>query len=132
MATALAADLQAGRVGVRDEPRRSQVVVAADTLFQAGTTQIVGAQLPLLERVAQALAAQGGRVLVTAYARQDAPRSARLPSAAQLADEWARQVSQVLERRLPAGSVASEGLVAQDEGGGSANARNRIEITLYP
>lgn len=132
LATALAAELRAGRLGVRDEAHRSTVALTAETLFQAGTTQVANAQLPLLERVAQALAAQGGRVLVTAYARQDAPRSARLPSAAQWADEWARQVAQVLQRRLTPGSVASEGLVAQDEGGGDANARNRIEITLFP
>lgn len=135
LASALAADLQAGRLGVRDEPHRSTVVVPADGLFQPDTTRVAKAQLPMLERVAQALAGQGGRVLVTAHARPDAPRSARVPSAAQLADEWARHVSQVLERRLPAGSVASEGLVVpQDEPAGSAgkSPRSRIEITLYP
>ena len=135
LASALTVDVQAGRIGVRDELHRSLVVVPADGLFQRDTTRIAAAQLPLLERVAQALASQPARVLVTAYAVHDAPRSARLPSAAQLADEWARHVSQVLERRLPAGSVASEGRVApQDEPVSSAAApwRNRIEITLYP
>lgn len=125
MASALAADLQTGQVNVRDEAHRSLVVVPADTLFQPGTTQVATARLPLLERVAQALEGQGGHVLVTAYARPDTPRSARLPSALQLADEWARGVAQVLERRLPAGSVASEGRVVTT--GGPA-----IEITLFP
>lgn len=141
LSTALATDLSAGRVGVRDDAHHSIVTLSADNLFQPGTTQVATAQLPLLERVAQALAAQSGRVLVTAYARPDTPRSTRLPSAAQLADEWARQVSQVLQRRLPAGSAASEGLIATTEGAGAgqvgqavagASERNRIEITLFP
>jgi type VI secretion system protein ImpK len=138
LAMALAADLGAGRAVVRDEAHRSVVVLSADSLFQPGTTQLVSAQLPVLERVAHALAVQRGRVLVTAYARPDAPRSARLPSPAQLADEWAHQVVQALERRLPPGSVTSEGLMATDEGagnrqaGGDAGSRNRVEITLFP
>ena len=146
MATALATDLQAGRISVRDEPHRSQVIVPADTLFQPDTTRVASAQLAMLERVAQALSSQGGHVLVTAHARPDAKRSARLPSAVQLADEWARHVAQVLERRLPADSVASEGLVmapnepadgadqtvAAGAGGANTARRNRIEITLFP
>jgi type VI secretion system protein ImpK len=141
LSTALVTDVTAGGIAVRDDAHRSMVVLPADSLFRPGTTQLASTQLPLLERVALALAAQGGRVLVTAYARPDTPRSARLPSAAQLADEWARQVAQVLEPRLAAGSVASEGLVAATDGasGGQpgeavagAGARNRVEITLFP
>ncbi len=147
MASGLAADLQAGRIAVRDEAHRSTIVVPADGLFEADTTQVAKAQAPLLERVAQALARVGGRVLVTAHARSDAPRSARLPSAAQLADEWARHVAQVLERSLPAGSVASEGLVIASDAPGASDATataaatavataaklpSRIEITLFP
>ena len=131
LASALAADVQAGRLAVRDEAHRSTVVVPAEGLFQPDTTQLAKAGLPLLERVAQALAASGARVLVTANARADAPRSAHVPSAAQLADEWARHVAQVLERRLPAGTVASEGLVVP-EGEPAGGAASRIEITLYP
>ena len=130
LANVLAADLQAGSLSVRDEPHRSQVVLAAGTLFQPDTTQVATAPLALLDRVAQALAGQRGRVLVTALAQPDAPRSARLPSAAQLADEWARRVAQVLERRLPAGTVASEGLVAAQDG--SAGGGNVVVITLFP
>jgi type VI secretion system protein ImpK len=142
LAAALAAELRTGEISVRDEPHRSLIVLATDGLFQPDTTQLAKARLPLLERVAQALASNGGRVLVTAYARADTARSARLPSASQLADEWARHVAQVLQQRLPAGSVASEGRVArQDEPAGSPNGtgvnsasgpRNLIEITLYP
>jgi type VI secretion system protein ImpK len=135
MASALAADLQAGRIDVRDGAHRSTIVVPADGLFETDTTQLAKAQAPLLERVAKALAGVGGRVLVTAHARPDAPRSARVPSAAQLADEWARHVAQVLERYLPAGSVASEGLVIgpdQPADAAAAAARSRIEITLFP
>jgi type VI secretion system protein ImpK len=136
LAAALAADLQAGRLVERDEAHRSTLVLPVDGLFRPDTTQLTAAQLPLLDRVAQALVAHGGRVLVTAHARPDAARPARLASAAQLADEWARQVALVLERRLPAGSVASEGLVAGAEppaaGGAGAGSRSRIEITLFP
>ena len=142
MASVLAADLQAGRLAVRDEAHRSTIVVPADGLFEADTTQVAKAQAPLLERVAQALARVGGRVLVTAHARSDAPRSARVPSAAQLADEWARRVALVLERSLPAGSVASEGLVIAPDAPGAPDATttaaaaaklpSRIEITLFP
>ena len=135
LAGPLAADLQAGRIQVRDEAHRSTVVVPAKGLFDTETTQVAKEQAPVLERVAKALAGAGGRVLVTAHARSDAPRSARVPSAAQLADEWARHVAQVLERSLPAGSVASEGLViAPDEpvGTAAATAPSRVEITLFP
>lgn len=147
MASVLAADLQAGRIAVRDEAHRSTIVVPADGLFEPDTTRVAKAQVPTLERVASALARVGGRVLVTAHASADAPRSARVPSAAQLADEWARHVAQVLERSLPAGSVASEGLViardvpdvpgapattAATPAAAAAKLPSRIEITLFP
>ena len=130
LAGALAAELQAGSINVLDEPHRSRIVLAADALFPPDTTQIAPVPLALLQKVAQALAGQRGRVLVTAYARADTPRSARLQTAAQLADEWARNTAKVLERRLPAGSVASEGLVAgPDEPAGRGNL---VVITLFP
>ncbi len=136
MAAALAADLQAGQISVRDEAHRSLVVVPADALFPPDTTQVAATGLPLLERVAQALAGGGGRVLVTAYAQPDAARPARVPSASQLADEWARHVAQVLQRRVAAGKVASEGRVAAPietaAPAGAAGRRSLIEITLYP
>jgi type VI secretion system protein ImpK len=135
LAGALAAELQAGRIGVRDETHRSIVTVPADGLFQPDTAQVTPAGRPLLDRVAQALAGLRGRVLVTAYALPDAPRPARLASPAQLADEWARQVAQRLQRQLPAGSVASEGLPeagTPQADAAVATARSRIEITLFP
>jgi hypothetical protein len=88
--------------------------------------------------VAQALATGRGSVLVTAYALPDAARTARLASASQLADEWARRVAQVLARQLPDGSVASEGrlasvdAVASAPGLGAPGRRNTIEITWFP
>ena len=136
MASALAAELQAGQVSVRDEPHRSLIVVPAEALFPPDTTQVAATGLPLLERVAQALAGSGGRVLVTAYAQADAARPARVPSASQLADEWARHVAQVLQRRVAAGNVASEGRVAPPvepaAPAGATGRRSLIEITLYP
>lgn len=142
MASALAADLQSGRLSVRDEAQRSLIVLAAAGLFQADTTKVSAASLPLLDRIGAALAGNGGRVLVTAYARPDAARPARLATAAQLADEWARHVAQALERRLRAASLSSEGRVFASAGSAGAGATsgaagpsgvgNFVEITLFP
>lgn len=116
---------------VRDEVTRSLVVVSADGLFRADTAQLAAERVPLLARIGQALAAQPGRVLVTAYARADSSRPARLSSTLQLADEWALQVAQALQPLLPAGSLTTEGRVERADTR-AADAPARIEITLFP
>lgn len=117
-------------LSVRDEPNRSQIVLTAESLFRADTPQVQTRHGPLLARIGQALAEAGtqrpGQVLVTAYTRTDTPRPMRLPSASQLADEWAQQIARALQPHLPAGRVVAEGRVA------SGVEAARVEITFYP
>lgn len=113
-------------------------VLPVEGLFRADTVQLqppTSPQPQALDRIGQVLAARPGRVLVTAYARPDTPRPARLASASQLADEWAQQVARALQAHLPlpAGRVVAEGRVERDAAAGTAGAGvERVEITLFP
>lgn len=117
-------------LSVRDEANQSRVVLAADTLFRPDAAQLQSGRGPLLARIGEALATVGtpraGQVLVTAYTRADTPRPPRLPTASQLADEWAQQMARTLQPHLPTRRIVAEGRVAP----GTEAAR--VEITIYP
>lgn len=129
---ALANDIEAGRLILRDEAHRSVVTLAADRLFAPGSTQIAAEQLPLLGRVAAALASKGGKVLVVGHTDGSDARTARLPSAWHQSHEWASRVADRLRQSLDAERVAAEGSGVLDAPSDRELPRRRVEIVLYP
>ena len=129
---ALANDIEAGRLILRDEAHRSVVTLAADRLFAPGSTQIAAEQLPLLGRVAAALASKGGKVLVVGHTDGSDARTVRLPSAWHQSHEWASRVADRLRQSLDAERVAAEGSGVLDAPSDRELPRRRVEIVLYP
>ncbi|WP_427913441.1 DotU/TssL family secretion system protein [Ramlibacter sp. MMS24-I3-19] len=119
LAPQLRADIEAGRLSVRDEPLRSVVVVGADALRDAGAP---------LNRLAAVLARTPGKVLVVGYTDGGDPPTARTPSAWHQAMDWARSAADMLRPRLGDARLAVEARV--DTAG--APPLRRVEIILFP
>lgn len=136
LAQFLAPEVQAGLVGVADESTRSIVTIRGDGLFPPGSSMVRPEVLPILGRIAAALQAVPGQVVVTGHTDNRPIRSARFPSNWQLSQERAQLVALLLaERGVPRERMRSEGrgdaqpIAANDTPGDRAQNR-RVEITL--
>lgn len=119
LAPQLRADVEAGRLVVRDEPLRSVVVVGADALRDASGP---------LNRLAAVLARMPGKVLVVGYTDGGDPPTARTPSAWHQAMDWARGAADMLRPQLGDARLAVE---ARVDTAGPPPLR-RVEIILFP
>lgn len=132
----LEAEVREGLVLVRDEADRSIVILRGDGLFDSGSATIREQYGPVLTRVAEALNAVHGQVLVTGYTDNVPIRTVRFPSNWHLSQERAESVKAALEQLLSQhGRVRAEGRAEADPvvpNDSPANkARNRrVEITL--
>lgn len=118
LASHLRADIDAGRLSVRDEALRSVVVVGPDALRDTGPLTRLGAALSKLP----------GKVLVVGYTDGTDPPTARTPSAWHQAMEWARGAADVLRPQLGDARLAVEARV--DATGGQP--LRRVEIVVFP
>ena len=136
LAAPLSADAASNALEVRDEPLRSVVVLPADALFTAGTAQLDPRRADLLGRIAQALAAQPGQVVVSGHTDNVPVSSLQFPSSWHLTRERANAVAAALVRRgLGPERVRAEGLADAEPRTPNATAadraRNRrVEIVL--
>jgi type VI secretion system protein ImpK len=119
LASQLRADINAGRISVRDEALRSVVVVGADALPEATGP---------LTRLGAALTKLPGKVLVVGYTDGTDPPTARTPSAWHQAMEWARGTADVLRPQLGDARLAVEARVDATAG----EPLRRVEIVLFP
>lgn len=134
LASLLQSDIKAGDVAVRDDVDRSIVTLRGDGLFAPGSATLTSERQALMQRIAQALAAFPGAVLVTGHTDSQPIRSARFPSNWHLSEERAKSVRELLaasglaaERVRAEGRADSEPAVPSDP----RNAANRrVEITL--
>src|SRR5690606_41393652 len=67
LAQFLAAEINENLLTVRDEADRSVIVLRGDGLFESGADRVQGQYLPVLSRVADALNATQGAILVTGH-----------------------------------------------------------------
>ena len=79
LATFLAPEIAQGLVSVRDSADRSVVTINGDGLFASGSAALEAAYEPLMARIAQALQAVPGKVVVTGHTDNQPPLSARFP-----------------------------------------------------
>jgi type VI secretion system protein ImpK len=136
LAQFLAREIEAGWVGVADESTRSIVTIRGDGLFAPGASVVRPDYLPLVVRIAAALQAVPGQVVVTGHTDDRPIRSARFPSNWHLSQERAQLVMLLLAEQ----GVARERLRAEGRGGAEPIAPNdtpgdrarnrRVEITL--
>ena len=130
-------EIREGLVSVRDEADRSTIILHGDGLFASGATTVLPAYLPVLTRVADALATRPGSVVVSGYTDNQPIRTARYPSNFELSRERAEQVAAILSSR----GVAPQRLRAQglgdaqpvaDNKTAEGRARNRrVEVVLF-
>ena len=129
-------EITEGLVAVRDEAGKSVITIKGDGFFEPGSAVISPRVSQILERVAQGLVANPGKVLVAGHTDSQPIRSARYPSNWHLSQDRARAVVQVLSRsvapdRMQAeGRADSEPLAPNDTPAGRARNR-RVDVTLY-
>jgi type VI secretion system protein ImpK len=136
LATPLAPDVARRAIEVRDEPLRSVVVVPADPLFTSGTAQVDPRAGELLGRIAQALAAHPGQIIVRGHTDNQSVASLQFPSSWHLTRDRARAVAALLvQKGLAKERLHAEGLADAEPRAPNTTpaerARNRrIEIVL--
>lgn len=123
-------------VEVRDEPNRSTVSILGDGLFDSGSATVRDQYQPVLIRIAEALNAVPGSVLVTGHTDDRPSRSIRFPSNWHLSRVRAENVAHLLQQKVTQpGRVNAEGrgdsepVAANDTDAGRAKNR-RVEIIL--
>ena len=135
LAGLLAPDIQAGLVDVRDDADRSVIVIHGDGFFEPASAEVAARVKPLLGRIATALAAVPGPVLITGHTDNQPIRSLRYPSNWHLSQDRADAVRSLLATSVPAerlraeGRADSEPVEANNTPAGRARNR-RVELTL--
>jgi len=134
----LSREIELGLVAVRDEPGRSTIIIRGDGLFAAGSTTVSPNYLDVLDRIAAALKAVPGAVVVNGYTDDQAIRTTRFPSNWHLSQERASVVAKLLEEKTGAsGRFSVEGhadanpVAPNNTSAGRARNR-RVEIVLTP
>jgi type VI secretion system protein ImpK len=136
LAQFLAAEIREGLVALQDEEAQSVVTIRGDSLFAPGSASIAPAYQPTLSRVAKALAAVPGQVLVTGHTDNVPIMSARFPSNWHLSQERARSVMLLLAAYgVPATRLRAEGHgdvepIAPNATPADRARNRRVEITL--
>lgn len=136
LAEFLAPEIRDGLVTVDDQVDRSVVTLRGDGVFKAGSADVTERFKPLLQRIATALNAVPGNIMITGHTDDQPIRSARFPSNWELSQARAANV-----RDLLAGTVAPARLKAEGKGDANPLAPNdtpagralnrRVEVTLY-
>jgi len=136
LAGLLAADIAAGRVSVASWPDRSVITLAGDANFAPGSATLDPSAEALVGRIAEALKALPGKILVGGHTDSLAIHSARYASNWQLSRERAERVRAVIATTVDAARVEARGfaatapVAANDTPAGRARNR-RVEITLF-
>jgi len=138
LATFLQREIAEGLVGLKEDSRSSVITIRGDGLFASGSATVEDQYLPLLDRIARALAEVPGRVVVLGHTdNQPLNRSGRFPSNWHLSRERAKSVAEDLasfsangSRFSYEGRADSEPIASNDTAEGRARNR-RVEIVLY-
>lgn len=110
LAPLLQADVASGALEVRDDALRSLLTLPADTLFVPGSAQLEPGRRELLGRIARALAAQPGPVVVIGHSDNQATSSLQFPTNWHLSRARAQSVMQLLAQQgLPSERLRAEG-----------------------
>ena len=131
-------DVKAGTIAVRDEADRSVVTVRGDGLFAPASATLTPERVPLMERIAAAMAQNGGAVLITGHTDNQAIRTLRFPSNWHLSEERARTVRDLfITKGVAADRIRAEGRaegepIASNDTPDGRKQNRRVEVTLFP
>jgi len=136
LATFLKSEIDAGLVAVVDEGNRSVITIRGDGIFDAGSANVSSEVRPLLSRIAKALNAVPGQVLVTGHTDNIPIRTARFPSNWHLSVDRARSVARLLSVDVSPNRLSAEGRadgepVAPNDTPAHRAQNRRVEITLF-
>jgi type VI secretion system protein ImpK len=129
-------EIGAGLVAVDDLADRSVITIRGDGFFRPASASVDDAVQPLMSRIAEALNAVEGNILITGHTDSQPIRSARFPSNWHLSQERAQSVQALLAQTVQAARMRAEGRADAEPVAGNASpadrARNRrVEITLH-
>ena len=136
LANFLKSEVEQGLVQVRDLSDRSIVVIKGDGFFEPGSSVIADRTKPLLARIAEALNATPGSVLITGHTDNQPIRTLRYPSNWHLSQDRANAVKALLvDSQVKADRIKAEGKAdaepVESNATPAGRARNRrVEITL--
>ncbi len=132
----LEAEIREGLVSVRDEADRSVVILRGDGLFASGADKVLDRYVSVLNRVAEALNAVDGSVLINGYSDDQPIRSVRFPSNWHLSQARADSVRKMIGARMTRpdrlraeGRGDADPIVPNDSPANRARNR-RVEVTL--
>ncbi|HEX2651939.1 MAG TPA: type VI secretion system protein TssL, long form [Burkholderiales bacterium] len=122
----LAAEIGRGEVAVTDAAGQSTIVIRSDHLFASGNARIEPALEPIVLRIAEALQAVPGMILVTGHTDDVPIRTARFPSNWELSAERAASVAALMATKLAEpGRIKAEGLADSEPLAPNDSAINR-------
>ena len=138
LASFLGREIKEGLVALREDSRSSVITIRGDGLFGSGSAVVADAYRPLLGRIAEALAAVPGRVVVVGHTDNQAVNpTGRFPSNWHLSQERARAVAADLaalsndpSRFSSEGRADSEPIAPNNTAEGRARNR-RVDIVLF-
>lgn len=136
LASLLAAEIKAGRISVSDQQDRSVITLGGDSTFTPGSAQTGTEARVLLERVATALKAIPGKVVVTGHTDNQPVHSSLYASNWQLSRERAERVRALLITTMDPDRVVAEGHadtepVSPNETLAGRARNRRVEVTLF-
>lgn len=133
---AFAEAAQGGLLDLREDARRSVIMLATDATFVPGTAQLQPSVKPLAARIAGALGPRSGQILVVGHSDNTPINTVRFPSNWHLSQERAAAVAKALEQAgLPVARMRIEGrgdadpVAPNDTPDGRARNR-RVEVHL--
>lgn len=135
LAKFLAAEIREGLVSVREDADRSVVSLRGDAFFAPANADLQGKAVPVVIRVAKALAEVQGQVLITGHSDNQPIRSLRFPSNWHLSQARAQSVLNLVavtvapDRLKAEGRAESEPVAPNDTPENRARNR-RVELTL--
>jgi type VI secretion system protein ImpK len=130
-------EIKEGLVTVLEESDRSIIRLRGDSFFSSGKAEPNAQSLPVLDRIAQALAQVKGDVQVVGHSDNQPIRSLRFPSNWHLSTARAESVSAALigkvsERRMRAVGKADAEPVAPNDSAENRARNRRVDIILVP
>ncbi len=136
LAENLKSEIDADLLSVEQDGMRSMVRIKSDTLFGSGSATVEDRLLPILERIAKAVDAVPGRILIVGHSDSIPINTARFPSNWELSRARAVNVMEALgthlsnpERMTPEGRADTEPVAPNDTRDNRALNR-RVEIYI--
>ena len=123
-------------VSVSGIPGGAVIVLRTDQLFASGSSRLDAALHPVIERIAGALDALPGTIVVTGHTDDVPIRTARFPSNWELSTERARSVVSLMAAklrhpaRLRAEGLADSDPIAPNDGAANRARNRRVEIIV--